>query len=359
MSSPALPQVESAQPIPQEPPGASRPLHNAPAFALIAPFLGPVMALLSDESVTEVMINPDAIFVDRAGGLERVPGMHLSALQVRRAAQAIARGLGEDVNEESPLLDARLPDGSRVAVALPPCSFGGPTLTIRKFARRRMTLDDLSRNGTVPGICARAVRSAIRCKANVLISGGTGTGKTTLLAAIAALIPQEDRIIVIEDTVELPLQHPNMVRLAARRGAGSMPAITIRDLVRATLRHRPDRIVVGEVRGGEAWDLVQALNTGHDGSLSTLHASSAENALQRCTSCVLQAGVGLPVEAVQDLVGDVLDLVLHMERLGGRRMVTQALLVEGFDSSARRWMCRALFDNRIANGSILETEVNR
>ena len=317
-------------------------LADQPCFRLIAPFLGAVMDLLEDDSVTEVMINPDAVFVERGGRLEAVHGLRLEPLQVRRAALAIARGLGDDISEERPLLDARLPDGSRVAAVLPPCSFGGPVLTIRKFGRRRLSLDDLARSGSLPGSLPALVRAAVARRRNILVSGGTGTGKTTLLAAIAGLIPPDQRVVVIEDTVELPLVHPNIVRLAARRATEDAPEVTVRALVRAALRHRPDRIVVGEVRGGEAWDLLQALNTGHDGSLSTLHASSAYNALKRCASCVLQSGIGLPYATVQDLLGDVIDMVLHLERRDGSRRVAEALRVERFDPAARRWLCRSL-----------------
>lgn len=317
-------------------------LADRPAFRLIAPFLKPVLGLLEDDAVTEVMINPGGVFVERAGCLEAVPGVRLEPLQVRRAALSIARGLGDDISEDRPLLDARLPDGSRIAAALPPCSFGGPALTIRKFGRRRLSLDDLARTGSVAPAVDAVVREAVSRRRNILVSGGTGTGKTTLLAAVAELIPEDERVIVIEDTVELRMAHGNLLRFAARRAGGEAPAVTVRDLVKAALRHRPDRIVVGEVRGGEAWDLVQALSTGHGGSLSTLHASSARNALKRCSSCVLQAGIGLPYAAVQDLVGDVIDLVLHVERRKGRRVVAEALRVDAFDGTALRWRCRTL-----------------
>ena len=328
-------------------------LLNQPAFRLIAPFLKPVLGLLEDDAVTEVMINPDSVYAERAGRLERLPGIRLEPLQVRRAALAIARGLGDDVSDERPLLDARLPDGSRIAAALPPCSFGGPALTIRKFGRRRLSLEDMVNAGSLSAVHAEAAREAVERRRNVLVSGGTGTGKTTLLAAIAALVPADERVIVIEDTVELPLTHPNCLRFAARRAVEGCPAVTVRDLVRAALRHRPDRIVVGEVRGGEAWDLVQALNTGHGGSLSTLHASSARNALKRCASCVLQAGIGLPYEAVQDLTGDVIDLVLHLERRAGQRVVAEALRVDGFEQRTQLWVCEQVpsgLGNGIAQG---------
>ena len=328
-------------------------LSNEPSFRLIAPFLRPVMGLLDDESVSEVMVNPGAVFVERGGKLERIAGVVLDPKHVRQAALAIARSQGDDISAERPLLDARLPDGSRIAAALPPCSFGGPALTIRKFARQKLTLDDLVASGSVSELVAQEVRRAVERRRNILISGGTGTGKTTLLAAISCLIPAGERILTIEDTVELQLEHPNLIRFEARRQTDGAPEVTVRDLVRAALRHRPDRIVLGEVRGGEAWDLLQALNTGHDGSLSTLHASSAANALKRCTSCALQAGIGLPWEAVQDLVGDVVDLVLHLERRDGRRKVAEALRVDGFNWSVRQWECRPVAANGASAGSDL------
>ena len=315
-------------------------LAEQPAFRLIAPFLGPVMALLEDPSVTEVMINPDAVFVERYGRLEAVPAARLRPLQVHRAALAIARGVGDDITEERPLLDARLPDGSRVAAVLPPCSFGGPALTIRKFSQGGLSLDDLTRMGTLCERLAARLREAAVHRSNILVSGGTGTGKTTFLAAIARLIPQDQRIVVIEDTIELPLKHPNLLRLAVRRPTADGPGVTMRDLVRAALRHRPDRIVVGEVRGGEAWDLLQALNTGHRGALSTIHANSAYNALKRCASCVLQSGIKLPYSTVQDLLGDAIDLVVHLERRDGQRRVSAVLEVLGFDRATRLWNCR-------------------
>ena len=329
----------------QSPAGHPVRIREQPAFRLIAPFLGPVVPLLEDDSVTEVMVNPDAVFVERRGRLESVAGVRLEPLQVRRASVAVARSLGDDISEARPLLDACLPDGSRVAAVFPPCSFGGPAITIRKFDRCRLSLRDLARSGSVPGNLPDVLRDAVRRRLIVLVSGGTGTGKTTLLAAIARLVPEDERVIVVEDTVELPLTHPNVLRLAARRATEDAPEVTVRDLLKAALRHRPDRMVVGEVRGSEAWDLLQALNTGHGGSLSTLHANSAYNALKRCATCALQANVGLPYAAIQDLLGDVMDLVIHLERQDGARKVTEALRVERFDEEGRQWQCRSVLNS--------------
>ena len=235
-----------------------------------------------------------AVFVERAGVIEPVPGVQITEKNLQVAARNIARALGDEVSEEKPLLDSRLPDGSRVAVVLPPCSVGGTTLTIRKFHSRLFTADELVRIGTLPQAVLDQARDAILWNDNILISGGTGTGKTTLLNAIAAYIPDDDRLVLIEDTAEMQVDKPNIVRFEARREQPDLPAVTIRDLVRAALRHRPDRIILGEVRGGEAFDLLQALNTGHSGTLSTIHANSAAQALNRLASCVLQSGVELP-----------------------------------------------------------------
>ena len=203
------------------------------SFRLIAPFLGPVMDLLEREDVSEVMINPDSVFVESAGRVQVVPGLRLPPIQVRRAALAIARSLGDDISEDRPVLDGRLPDGSRVAAVLPPCSFGGPALTIRKFGSSRLGLDDLARMGSLPGTLPALLRKAVERRRNILVSGGTGTGKTTLLSAIAGLFPSHHRVVVIEDTVELRLQHHNVLRLVARRATDDAPAVTVRDLVTA------------------------------------------------------------------------------------------------------------------------------
>jgi pilus assembly protein CpaF len=225
---------------------------------------------------------------------------------------------------------------------LPPVSLGGTTLTIRKFQGRFFTTDELVRIGTVTADQLRIMQEAIEARDNMLISGGTGTGKTTLLNALVAGLPPEDRLVVIEDTAELQLEAPNLVRFEARRAQPDVPAVTIRDLVRATLRHRPDRILVGEVRGGEAFDLLQALNTGHSGTLSTIHANSAEQALRRFTSCVLQSSVDLPYPAIRHAMAECLQLLVHLERRRGRRVVTELVRVGGYHATSDTYKLESL-----------------
>jgi pilus assembly protein CpaF len=263
------------------------------------------------------------VFVERSGQLEAVADVTIREQNLRVAVRNLARVLGDDISEERPLLDARLPDGSRVAAALPPVSLGGTTLTIRKFQSRFFSADELVHTGTLTAAQLACLRRGIEARENVLISGGTGTGKTTLLNALAAFLPPDDRLVLIEDTAELRLEASNVVRFEARREQPGVPAVTIRDLVRATLRHRPDRIVLGEVRGGEAFDLLQALNSGHWGTLSTIHANSAEQALSRFASCVMQSGVDVPYQAVRLAIADCLQLLVHLERRHSQRVVTQ------------------------------------
>ena len=302
------------------------------SFDLILPFLRPIAHLIQDPDVSEIMVNgSQRVYVERDGVLSHAEGVTLDERSLQVAIKNIARILGDDVSEENPILDARLPDGSRVAAVFPPCSLGGTTLTIRKFQSRLWTCQELVRVGMITEDLVSLVRIALASGDNVLISGGTGTGKTTLLNALATLVPEADRIVLIEDTAELTVAHPNLVRFEARRAQPDAPAVTVRDLLKATLRHRPDRIIVGEVRGGEAFDLLQTLNTGHSGSLSTIHANSADQALARFASCVLQSGVELPYQAIRRLISESIDLVLHVERRRGIRSVTQIVCVTGYD----------------------------
>jgi len=308
------------------------------SFDLILPFLRPIAHLIQDPDISEIMVNGSRqIFVERAGVLEHLPDVHIDERNLKVAVKNIARVLGDDVSEEQPILDSRLPDGSRVAAVFPPCSIGGTTLTIRKFQTRFFTAEELVRTGTITADGLRCVREAIERRQNILISGGTSTGKTTLLNALTAFLPDGDRLVVIEDTAELQIDKQNVVRFEGRRAHTDVPAVTIRDLLRATLRHRPDRIVLGEVRGGEAYDLLQALNTGHGGSLSTIHANSATQALARLTSCVLQSGVDLPYQAVRRMIADAVEVVIHIERYGGRRIVSEIVRIQGYDAEHDRY----------------------
>jgi pilus assembly protein CpaF len=282
------------------------------------------------------------VFVERAGIMEHVSDRTLETRNLTVAIKNIARACGDEISNVQPLLDARLEDGSRVAAMFPPCSVTGPVLTIRKFTQR-YGLDDLVRVGTMSADVAVRLRAAVSNQENVLVSGGTGTGKTTLLNALAALVPSGERIVVIEETAEIHLEKPNLLRLEARRAQAPLgneaplPPVSIADLLRATLRHRPDRILVGEVRGPEAFDLLQALNTGHLGSLSTIHANSAEQALMRLAHCVLTANVGLPHHSIREAIALAIQMVVHLARLDGRRRVVGIVSIRGYDDSADRF----------------------
>ena len=291
---------------------------------LLARGLGPLEPLLSDPSVDEVMVNgPESVYVERRGQLERTAVSFGGETELLHAIERILSPLGRRVDEASPLCDARLPDGSRVHAVIPPLSLTGPCLTIRRFRREGFGLRDLVARGTLVPELAEFLALCVTAKAAVLVSGGTGSGKTTTLNALSGAIPGEERIVTIEDAAELRLRQRHVVRLEARPpGLDGRGEVTIRTLVRNALRMRPDRIVVGEVRGPEALDMLQALNTGHDGSLTTVHANSPEDALRRVETLALMAGVGLPHAAVRDQVASALDVVVHQARqAGGARVV--------------------------------------
>ena len=291
----------------------------------LATGLGPLEPLLADPAVDEVMVNGGGlVYVERDGRLEPADASFAGTAELMHAIERILAPLGRRVDEASPLCDARLPDGSRVNVVIPPLAVDGPCLTIRRFRRGGFSLADLVSGGTLPEPLADHLAAAVERRATILVSGGTGCGKTTTLGALSGAIPAQERIVTIEDAAELRLRQPHVVRLEARpanvEGRGE---VTIRQLVRNALRMRPDRIVVGEVRGGEALDMLMALNTGHDGSLSTVHANSPEEALRRIEVLALMAGVGLPHAAVREQVADAFDLVVHQARRpGGERRVT-------------------------------------
>lgn len=298
-------------------------------------FLPGLEDLLDDPEVTEIMINgPRNAWAERAGaGLEQVDAPLLDEGALRRAAISIARPLGLDPKTD-PALDARLADGSRVAITTPPAA-PHVAITIRRFGNRSFSAQDLIDNGSLTPAILEAARNALKNRQNILVSGGTGSGKTTLLNALIELLPHHERIVSIEDTLELRIEQANTVRFEARDlGEGSL---TIRDLVKHSLRHRPDHIVVGEVRGQEAADLLQALNTGHGGSLTTVHANNARAALSRLASCAMQAGE-LPWEVVCRSVVDGISLVLHVTRLHGRRYVEEAIALRGWNADDESWL---------------------
>jgi pilus assembly protein CpaF len=304
-------------------------------FETILPFLKPIEHLILDNSISEVMVNgPDRVFIERDGYVQQVPDIALGERALTVAVKNIARRLGDDISESKPILDSRLPDGSRVAAVIPPCSLRGVTLTIRKFNSRHFEIEDLIRTGTLDRGLANRLEDYILQRRNLLISGGTGTGKTTLLTALGKFIPADERILLIEDTAEIQLAHENLVRFEARREQNGTPAVSIRDLLKAALRHRPDRILLGEIRSGEAFDLLQLLNTGHSGTISTIHASSAKQGLSRFTSCVLQSGVEIPYRAIKTNIGDSLNVVIQIERRPGRRFISEVLEINSYDPDA-------------------------
>ena len=315
-------------------------------FETILPFLKPIEHLILDDSISEVMVNgPDRIFIEKAGFVEPIQGVNLGEKFLMVAVKNIARRLGDDISESKPILDSRLPDGSRVAAVIPPCSVNGVTLTIRKFNARRFGVEDLVQAGTLEQWLANQLENYILARKNILIVGGTGSGKTTMLNVLGKFIPSDERVLLIEDTSEIHMDQDNLVRFEARQPQNGLPAITIRDLLKASLRHRPDRIILGEIRGGEAFDLLQLLNTGHSGSLSTVHASSARQGLARFTSCVLQSGVDLPYRAIKTNVGDSVNVVVHLERRPGRRFVSEVVEIHGYDPDRDEYNYGFVFDS--------------
>jgi pilus assembly protein CpaF len=292
---------------------------------------GPIAEFLDDENVTEIMVNAlDAIYVEREGKLHRTAARFVSEEHLRRIIDRIVARIGRRIDESAPMVDARLPDGSRVNAIIPPLAVDGPALTIRKFAREPFQVDDLISFGTLTTEVADLLRACVIGRLNILVSGGTGTGKTTLLNVLSSYVPEGQRIVTIEDAVELQLHQEHVVRLESRpaniEGKGE---VTIRDLVRNALRMRPDRIIVGEVRSGEALDMLQAMNTGHEGSLSTVHANTPRDAMSRLETMVQMAGMDLPIRAVRDQIAAALDIVVHLNRLrDGSRRVTRITEVQ-------------------------------
>jgi pilus assembly protein CpaF len=314
-------------------------------FETILPFLKPIEHLILDDAISEVMVNGhDHIFIEKAGFIEPVEGVSLGEKSLMVAVKNIARRLGDDISESKPILDSRLPDGSRVAAVIPPCSVNGVTLTIRKFNVRHFGVEDLVQAGTLERWLANQLETYVLARKNILIAGGTGSGKTTVLEILGKFIPSDERVVLIEDTSEIHMPQDNLVRFEARQAQNGLPAVTIRDLLKASLRHRPDRIILGEIRGGEAFDLLQLLNSGHSGSLSTVHANSARQGLSRFTSCVLQSGVDLPYRAIKTNVGDSVNVVVHLERRPGRRFVSEVVEIHGYDPDRDEYNYGFIFD---------------
>ncbi|MHB0977399.1 MAG: CpaF family protein [Candidatus Aquicultorales bacterium] len=308
---------------------------------------GPLDQFLNNSEVTEIMVNdPLTIYVERFGKLERTSEKFLDESHLRRIIDKIVAQVGRRIDESAPMVDARLSDGSRVNAVIPPLAIGGPKLTIRKFAKDPFKVEDLIGFGTLTTRVAAFVEACVRGRLNVIVSGGTGSGKTTSLNVLSSFIPTDERIITIEDAVELQLHQEHVIQLEARpaniEGKGE---VTIRDLVRNALRMRPNRIVVGEVRGGEALDMLQAMNTGHDGSLSTVHANSPRDVLSRLETMVLMSGMELPIKAIREQASSAIDLIIHQARLkDGTRRITHITEVQGMEGDIITLQDLFLFD---------------
>jgi pilus assembly protein CpaF len=308
---------------------------------------GPIDRHLHDESVTEVMVNgPNRVFVERDGKIESTPTTFIDEAHLRRIIDKIVGQIGRRIDEATPMVDARLPDGSRVNAVVHPLAIGGPFLTVRKFATEPFTVEDLITFGTMNAPVSEFLDACVRGRLNIVVSGGTGTGKTTTLNVLSSFIPTNERIVTVEDAKELQLAQEHVLALEARppniEGRGE---VTIRDLVRNALRMRPDRIVVGEARSGEALDMLQAMNTGHDGSLTTIHANSPRDVLARIETMTLMSGFDLPVRAIREQMASALDLIVHLSRLrDGTRRVTHVTEVQGLEGDHLNMQDLFVFD---------------
>jgi pilus assembly protein CpaF len=318
---------------------------------------GPLQPLLEDDSITEIMVNgPKSVYIERKGKLHRVPVTFENNDHVMRIIDRIVAPLGRRIDESSPYVDARLQDGSRVNAVIPPISLVGPTLTIRKFSKNPITVDQLIQFGSITAEAVQFLKACVEARLNVLISGGTGSGKTTFLNVLSGFIPNDERIITIENAAELQLRQEHVVTLESRppniEGRGE---ITIRDLVINSLRMRPERIIVGECRGGETLDMLQAMNTGHDGSMTTAHANSPRDAIARVETMCLMAGMELPVRAIREQVASAMDLIAHQERMrDGTRKIVNITEVSGMEGDVITMTDIFVFEQTgIENGKII------
>jgi pilus assembly protein CpaF len=308
---------------------------------------GPIDRFLQEDDITEVMVNgPEHVYVERAGKIESVGATFVDEDHLRRIIDKIVAQVGRRIDEATPMVDARLPDGSRVNAVVHPLAIGGPFLTVRKFAKDPFQIEDLIRFGTLNAATARFLEACVAGRLNIVVSGGTGTGKTTTLNVLSSFIPDEERIVTIEDAKELQLHQDHVLSMEARppniEGKGQ---VTIRDLVRNALRMRPDRIVVGEARGGEALDMLQAMNTGHDGSITTVHSNSPRDTLARIETMTLMAGFDLPIRAIREQMSSALDLIVHLTRLrDGTRRITHVSEVQGMEGDVITLQDVFLFD---------------
>jgi pilus assembly protein CpaF len=297
---------------------------------------GPITPLLSDPTVSEIMVNGhDSIYVERGGLVSRHGSSFLSEESLRATIDRMVSKVNRRLDESSPYVDARLPDGSRINAIIPPVCLSGACLTVRKFRKEAFSLEELIRIGSIAVDAADYLEGAVRTRRNIIVSGGTGSGKTTLLNALSQFIPEEERVVTIEDAAEIRLRKPHVIRLEARpvniEGSG---AVTIRDLVRNSLRMRPDRIIVGECRGGEALDMLQAMNTGHDGSITTGHANTPRDMLRRLETMVLLCGVEIPIRAIREQIASAIDVIVHTARIAdGKRAVTSIAEISGMNES--------------------------
>ncbi len=339
-----LSQVIDAEQVPLSPDERRRLIQDVADDVL---GFGPLQRLLDDEGITEIMVNrADQIYIERRGQLVLADTTFKSEEHLRRVIERIVSKVGRRIDESSPFVDARLEDGSRVNAVIPPLAVNGSSLTIRKFSKTPLTVENLINFGTLTPEMAELLDACVKAKLNIIVSGGTGTGKTTLLNVLSSFLPHGDRIVTIEDAVELQIQQQHVVRLESRppntEGKG---AVTIRDLVRNSLRMRPDRIVIGEVRGGESLDMLQAMNTGHDGSLSTVHSNSPRDAVARLETLVLMAGMDLPLRAIREQIASAVHLVIQISRLrDGTRRITHVTEVQGMEGDVVTLQDAFVFD---------------